>query len=55
MPLYTMPMFGQITETFSSAESSTSGEGMRFSVAMTIALEAVGRGVRGSKRASVFC
>lgn len=39
-------MLGHTIETFSRNESSTSGDGGRFSVAMTIALEAeVGRSI----------
>lgn len=40
MPEYTIPMFGQITEIFSNAESSTRIEGDFFSVRRTMPLVA---------------
>lgn len=47
MPEYTMPMFGQITETLSNIESSMRIDEAFFSVAMTMPLVASRRGSAG--------
>jgi hypothetical protein len=45
MPEYTIPMFGHITATFSSIESSIKIDDDFFSVAITIPLDAYGEDV----------